>query len=604
MKLLKSAGLCGHAPRRFQFIKVANKGIAPIECELSVPFEVGGKTKIVEVLFVPQLSSDLILGLDFWRRYNLRPDFVTNTCEISVDSAEVFSASLEEGEEEDNVLTPTQRIELQSLLDEFRPILDTDKLGCLKGVEHHIDTGDAPPCKQKYSALNPKLLTEANKALDERLANGTVEPSVSPYSSPLLLLPKKDQGWRWVVDFRELNKSINRPNAHPLPHINPMLWNVRGGTIFSSIDVKDAYLQIALDKESRAKTAFAVQSEPHLYDSFSVRDGVLYKLIRVGADLPMKWVQVIPQDCREALLNLCHDVPTSAHVGAFRTFCKVRLRGYWPKTQKDVVDYVRRCKTCQEVKISHEAPAGFMNSKDRISEPFEVLSTDLIVHGAPRLLVSDNGQQYRGEEMKKLCTEFKIDQRFNLPYNPRSNPTERTNQTLGAMLRSYSKENQKKWDEHLPEIQHALRSSVSTVTGFSPNFLVFGKEVPLDGRLRLLHPQDELATEDPMEYSKIFQRLEILRTDVQKKLIAAQEKSAARYNLRRRPDPFKPGDIVKLKNFMKSDKAAGFTKKLAGRYRAPFTVVRKDGNVSYIVKDQHGEEIGPFHADQMQPYYM
>ncbi|KAE8741834.1 hypothetical protein FOCC_FOCC012643 [Frankliniella occidentalis] len=258
MKILLSAGLSAHAPKRFQYIKVANKGIAPIESEVSVPFEVAGKTKIVDVLFVPQLSSDMILGLDFWRRYNLRPDFVSNTCEVNVDGAEVFSASTEEEEPEDNVLTPDQRAELEEILADFRPVLDTERLGCLRGVEHHIDTGDAPPCKQKYNSLNPKLLAEAHKGLDERLANGTVEPSESPYSSPLLLLRKKDQGWRWVVDFRELNKNIERPSAHPLPHINPMLWNVRGGTIFSSIDVKDAYLQIPLDKESRAKTAFAV----------------------------------------------------------------------------------------------------------------------------------------------------------------------------------------------------------------------------------------------------------------------------------------------------------------------------------------------------------
>ncbi|KAK3932666.1 Retrovirus-related Pol polyprotein from transposon 412 [Frankliniella fusca] len=212
------------------------------------------------------------------------------------------------------------------------------------------------------------------------------------------------------------------------------------------------------------------------------------------------------------------------------------------------------------------------------------LKNIFLVHGAPRVLVADNGQQYRGEEMARLCDEFKIERRFNLPYNPRSNPTERTNQTLGAMLRAYSHQNQKKWDDRLSELQHALRSAVSTVTGFSPHFLVFGRDVPVDGRLRLLNPQEDLDCEEPFDYSTCFKRLEILRADVLQRLSDAKRKNAARYNLRRRPDPFKPGDVVKLVNFVKSDKGKGFSKKLAQKYKAPFTIVRREGEVAYVVK--------------------
>ncbi|KAK3928325.1 Retrovirus-related Pol polyprotein from transposon 412 [Frankliniella fusca] len=563
-KLLEDAGLKPQPPQKFQFIRVANKGLARIESEYSVPFTVVGTTRVLTVLYVPRLCSDLILGLDFWRRYQLRPDFVSNTC--LVGCLDIFSAELAEKEEEDsdNVLTPSQRCELQEILDEFRPILDIDRLGCLKGVEHHIDTGDAPPCKQKYSSLNPKLLAEAHKGLEERLANGTTTPDS--------------------------------------------------------------------------------------YEGFAIRDDRLFKLIRVGADLPMKWVQVLPQECREKLLKQCHDEPTSGHVGAYRTFCKARLQGYWLKMQRDILDYVRKCKICQVVKSSRAPPAGMMGSHPKISEPFEVLSTDLVgplprsslgnsyisvttdyfskycflkplrtataksivkhlrediflVHGAPRLLLMDNGPQYRSEEMARLCEEFKIERKYNITYNPRSNPTERTNQTLGAMLRSYSQENQRKWDERLPDLQHALRSAVSTVTGFSPQFLVFGKEIPVDGRHHFLQPPDVLECETPVQQSSSFQRLEALRSDVQEKLNKAQEKSAARYNLRRRQVSFNPGDVVKLKTFYKSDKIEGFTKKLAARYKGPFTIVRKEGNVSYIIESEDGVRSGPHHADQLELYF-
>ncbi|KAK3922143.1 Retrovirus-related Pol polyprotein from transposon 412, partial [Frankliniella fusca] len=385
MNLLLSAGLTARKSQRYKFIRVANQGVSPIEGEVSVPFMVAGKMKIVDVLYVPLLSSDLILGIDFWRRYHLCPDFLKGTCDVG--SVRVLDPEeVEPPPDEDDVLSPEQRLELEDILKKYRPLLDTDELGCLKGVEHHIDTGDAPPCKQKYSSLNPKLLP-----------------------------------------------------------------------------------------------------------------------LRSAAAKPI---------------------------------------------------------------ISH-------------------LKNDIfLVHGAPRVLVADNGQQYRGEEMARLCDEFKIERRFNLPYNPRSNPTERTNQTLGAMLRAYSHQNQKKWDDRLPELQHALRSAVSTVTGFSPHFLVFGRDVPVDGRLRLLNPQEDLDCEEPFDYSTCFKRLEILRADVLQRLSDAKRKNAARYNLRRRPDPFKPGDVVKLVNFVKSDKGKGFSKKLAQKYRAPFTIVRREGEVAYVVKTE------------------
>ena len=263
-RILEAAGLILQPTRRYKYIVVANQGTADILGVVYVPFKVGEVLRLVEVLYVPELGTNLILGLDFWRRYHLEPNFLKNTCKVgevrlvkTVKSESVENPQ-EKKEQEDSMLDPKQREELEEILEEYRPLLEKGKLGCLRGVEHHIDTGDEPPCKQQYNSLNPRKLAEAHRELDERLELGIVEPSESPYASSLLMIPKKDSGWRWVVDFRKLNSSIKRPNAHPLPKIDPMLWNVKGGTIFSSIDIKDAYLQIPLSAESKQKTAFTV----------------------------------------------------------------------------------------------------------------------------------------------------------------------------------------------------------------------------------------------------------------------------------------------------------------------------------------------------------
>jgi len=158
----------------------------------------------------------------------------------------------------ESVLTEEQQKELEELVRPYRPHFAANKLGCARGVFHHIDTGNSPPFKQSYNSFNPRVMGEAQEELDRRLALNLVEPSDSPYSSPLLRLKKKDGKPRWVVDLRKLNDQISSPNANQLPKINGLLMKIRGAAIISSLDVRDAYLQIPLDQESRKNTALYV----------------------------------------------------------------------------------------------------------------------------------------------------------------------------------------------------------------------------------------------------------------------------------------------------------------------------------------------------------
>jgi len=85
----------------------------------------------------------LLLGIDFWRRFNLRIDFIHKTCEVSaVEPIEEDPTDTTLG---DSILTGEQQKELEKLLAEYRPKLEPDHLGCARGVKHHINTGDAPP---------------------------------------------------------------------------------------------------------------------------------------------------------------------------------------------------------------------------------------------------------------------------------------------------------------------------------------------------------------------------------------------------------------------------------------------------------------------------
>ncbi|XP_060867277.1 uncharacterized protein LOC132942689 [Metopolophium dirhodum] len=92
--------------------------------------------------------------------------------------------------------------------------------------------------------------------IDELLSENIIRPSNSPYSSPIVLVKKKNKSFRLCVDYREINKITVKDNF-PAPLIDDQLDRLKGKNIFTSLDLKNGFHHVRMNEASIPYTSFA-----------------------------------------------------------------------------------------------------------------------------------------------------------------------------------------------------------------------------------------------------------------------------------------------------------------------------------------------------------
>ena len=105
-------------------------------------------------------------------------------------------------------------------------------------VEHSIPVQEGTrPIRQPPHRLGPQKEQEAERQIQDLLARGMIEPASGAWSSPVVLVKKKDQSWRFCVDYRKLN-AVTLQDAYPLPRIDESLDALAGSRYFSTLDLR------------------------------------------------------------------------------------------------------------------------------------------------------------------------------------------------------------------------------------------------------------------------------------------------------------------------------------------------------------------------------
>nr|CAE03017.3 OSJNBa0091D06.2 [Oryza sativa Japonica Group] len=224
------------------------------------------------------LISSVISDCSIWEAMILSLGIVPQTTHCSVISTEQYLGMVKQGSimhivqlsASDPVTKEPLPSDVQELINSFQDVFsEPTGLPPKRYCDHSIPLilGAAPVSQRPYR-FNPALKNEIEKQVAEMLQSGVIQPSSSPFSSPALLVKKKDGTWRLVIDYRKLN-TITVKGTYPMPVIDELLDELSHAKWFTKLDLRAGYHQIRMAPGEEYKTAFQTHTGHYEYTVMS-----------------------------------------------------------------------------------------------------------------------------------------------------------------------------------------------------------------------------------------------------------------------------------------------------------------------------------------------
>jgi hypothetical protein len=353
----------------------------------------------------------------------------------------------------------------------------------------------------------------------------------------------------------------------------------------------------------------------------------------------------IPTPFRREVLSQLHDAPEGGHLGSRRTLEKARGSVFWPGMKREILLWCTNCETCcackgpgqkgraplgmttsgtpwQRVAVDvmgplpttargnryvlvaqdyfTKWPEAFPMAEQSSSTVARLLVEDVFArYGCPVELHTDQGSNFESQLCQLVWERFNIKKTRTTPYHPESDGmVERLNRTLKEMLRKFCHKHQADWDDKLPLLLLAYRSSQHASTQFTPARLQFGRELRLPLDLAI-----GAAIQQPTDAGSHAEALDEMLHSVHE-FARSQLRIQARgqktyYDRRAADDPLEPDTLVWVYTPAVHQ---GENVKLAARWAGPYKIIRRCSDLTYLVQMQRRNAQKVLHRNRLCRY--
>ena len=337
---------------------------------------------------------------------------------------------------------------------------------------------------------------------------------------------------------------------------------------------------------------------------------------------------IIPTQLQEKVLSEIHGGRLSGHLGETKTLQKARERFYWPGMSRSVSDWCRTCPSCAARKGNGQRRRGALQNM-KTGYPLEVIAMDIVGlfppsksgnkyilavsdyftrwveafgipsqdavtvancivdsvfcrWGVPSQLHSDMGAQFESLIIKEISKILCISKTHTTPYHPQCDGlVERLNRTILAMLATMVNDHGNSWEDHLPKVCFAYNTSTHTSTGYTPFYMMYGREAKIPADIVYGTPTEQPQTHSQYA-SNLHRSLEKAHSQARKKMNTAAQRQKSLYDKKVHGEPYKVDDFVWLLN---PAAPKGKSRKLNCPWVGPFRVVKKLSDIVYHIQD-------------------